>query len=174
MLDTITVRKRPSGLIHEGLILYSGKSYPCCLGRSGITTNKREGDGATPAGRFGLLYAFFRAERVSKPRTPLPLSTIKKEYGWCDDPRDPNYNSLISLPFSGSHEIMTRHDRLYDICIVLDYNIHPRVQNRGSAIFFHQTSTVRGPTEGCVAIDPELMRLLLPRLSRNTEITIEV
>lgn len=172
MLKNITVKRHPNGIIHHGLLNFRRKTIPCYLGRSGITTQKREGDGATPAGKFRVLYGFYRHDRLKKPNTLMPITTIEPDDGWCDDPKNSNYNGFIKLPFPKSHEVMTRNDRLYDICIVLDYNIHPKIQNAGSAIFFHQTSLAQKPTEGCVAIDPKDMQLLLPLLSDKTEMTI--
>lgn len=171
-LKTINITRRPNGEIHHGLLSYDDKIIHCYLGRSGITTKKKEGDGATPAGKFQLLYGFYRKDRLKKPLSSLPLSPIEKNYGWCDSSNDPAYNSLVKLPYEPSHEVMTRKDRLYDVCIVLDYNIEPRSKNRGSAIFFHQTSFEHKPTEGCVAIDPKDMQLLLPLLNDKTVMII--
>lgn len=165
----ITVSRRPiSGKPWLGLLGFDGKTYPCALGRSGITTRKREGDGATPAGCFRLLYGFFRKDRLLLPPSPLPMVPIEALDGWCDEPTHPAYNCPVSLPFTASHEKMMRDDRLYDVCIVLDYNIDPRQRGKGSAIFFHLTRSDMGPTEGCVAIDPDVMRKLLPSFGTNT------
>ena len=60
---------------------------------------------------------------------------------------------------------MWRGDGLYDVVLVLDYNLHPRVRGRGSAIFFHIAPKNFSPTAGCVAIRLEEMRRLLPRLN---------
>jgi L,D-peptidoglycan transpeptidase YkuD (ErfK/YbiS/YcfS/YnhG family) len=172
MLNLIDVKRHPDGIKHHGLLSFANKDIPCCLGRSGITAQKKEGDGATPIGTFRLLYGFFRKDRLNRPITQLPISHICKEDGWCDEASSPNYNTLVTLPFNHSHEKMMRDDRLYDICIVLDYNINPKTRYRGSAIFFHLTSSQRKPTEGCVAIDPEDMRLLLPFIDNKTRMRI--
>ena len=102
----------------------------------------------------------------------LDLYAIDKNDGWCDLPTSPVYNRPVNLPFSGSHEQMFRDDHLYDVCIVLDYNMSPRAQFRGSAIFFHLTSSQEKPTEGCIAIDRELMKKLLPLITPSSEIVI--
>lgn len=166
------VRRKPGGLPHQGILGSGDNVYPCSLGRSGITARKREGDGATPAGRFRLLYGFYRHERLGVINSSLPLNILTEQMGWCDGPQDPCYNSLVQLPFNGSHEIMKRDDRLYDVCIVLDYNIMPRARGKGSAIFFHLTRPDNGPTEGCVAIDPLLMQKFLPVLSDKSIMTV--
>jgi L,D-peptidoglycan transpeptidase YkuD (ErfK/YbiS/YcfS/YnhG family) len=78
----------------------------------------------------------------------------------------------VRLPFRFSHEEMWRQDELYDVVIVLDWNIAPRRKDRGSAIFFHCARPDYGPTAGCVAIAPADMRRLLPRLARNVVMDI--
>lgn len=173
MLKTIHVRKKKDGEIHQGLFTYNDKTIPCCLGHSGLTHDKKEGDGATPIGSFKLLYGFYRQDRLTLPQSKLSFSAIQKKDGWCDAPDHEDYNALVKLPFDASHEVMTRKDRLYDICIVLDYNIDPAVSGLGSAIFFHQTSPELKPTEGCVAINPEHMQEILPLLSDETVMIIE-
>ncbi len=92
------------------------------------------------------------------------LRVVSGNLGWCDAPSDPCYNRPVALPFRASHEKMLRTDRLYDVCIVLDWNFSRRARNRGSAIFMHLTREDRGPTQGCIALDPALMRRLLPAL----------
>jgi len=171
-LNRIDVRRHSNNLIHRGLLTYQNTTIACSLGRSGITTQKREGDGATPAGTYRILYGFSRVDRVGTINCEIPLNSINRFSGWCDDPLDANYNSYVNLPFSKSHEIMQRDDRLYDICLVLDYNKAPRKRFGGSAIFFHQTSLTQGPTEGCVAINPDHMRKLLPKLGPETVMII--
>lgn len=161
----LDVRRRPGAEQHKGVLSYAGKSIPCSLGRSGITAFKREGDGATPAGEFRILYGFFRPDRKLNLKTQLSMRPISENSGWCDEANHPSYNDFVTLPFSKSHEKMMRDDRLYDVCLVLDYNIQPKARHIGSAIFFHLTRPDCGPTEGCVAIDPDHMRLLLPMLS---------
>lgn len=171
-IKTIQVRRHPNGIIHHGLLSFRDKTIPCYLGRSGITSQKREGDGATPTGDFRILYGFYRHDRIKMQASQLVINPIGSKDGWCDAPNNSNYNSFVTLPFKQSHEIMMREDRLYDVCLVLDYNIDPKARGLGSAIFFHQTSIEQKPTEGCVAIDPHHMRLLLPMLSDQTRMII--
>lgn len=129
---------------------------------------KREGDGATPVAAMRVLGGGFRADRVRRPQTMLRLGPIRPRDGWCDAPADPNYNRPVTLPFTASHERLTRDDRLYDVCLVLDWNIRPRARNRGSAIFLHVARPGFPPTEGCIAVAPAAMRWLLPRIGPDT------
>ena len=145
----------------RGILTVAGRVFHCALGRTGITRFKREGDGATPAGRFRLLSVFYRVDRVVRPRTLLPVSAIQPDDGWCDDPGDRNYNRPVGIPYSASAETLWREDCLYDIVVVLDHNISTRRRGAGSAIFFHVAKPGYPPTEGCVAVAADDMRRIL-------------
>lgn len=147
-------------------------TIPCVIGRSGAGWRKREGDGRTPKGKFCILSGFFRADSVHRFRTSIPFESLRMRDGWCDAPHNPNYNRPVRLPFAASHERLWRDDRLYDIALVLDYNFRRRCRGRGSAIFFHVWRDGHTPTEGCVAIDPQWMRRLLPLLAADAVIEI--
>jgi L,D-peptidoglycan transpeptidase YkuD (ErfK/YbiS/YcfS/YnhG family) len=156
----------------HGLLVAMGLTIPCALGRTGIVRQKREGDGGTPAGRLGLLAAFYRADRIRRPATALPVSPLRQDIGWCDDPTDRRYNRAVHLPFKASHERLWRDDHLYDVVVVLDYNLaHPK-RAAGSAIFLHVASPGFLPTEGCVAVSLPAMRRLLARSGPGTFIEI--
>ena len=96
--------------------------FRCALGRSGVTTSKREGDGATPAGRFPLREVLYRGDRLRPPQTQLRQRLIQKRDGWSDDPSSPDYNKRIKLPQTSRHERLYRNDRLYDLIISIGYN----------------------------------------------------
>ena len=131
------------------------------VGRSGITRHKQEGDGATPAGRLPLRRVLFRADRIARPKTILPVEPIAPEDGWCDDPAERDYNTLVRLPHAGSHEELWRRDALYDVVGVLGWNDRPVVRGMGSAIFLHISAPDGSPTEGCVALALPDLRVLL-------------
>jgi L,D-peptidoglycan transpeptidase YkuD (ErfK/YbiS/YcfS/YnhG family) len=159
--------KLPLGRLHAGPVVLR-----CALGGGGIKRDKREGDHATPAGAFRLLSGFYRADGVFRKAAPLPMRPIRKSDGWCDDPTSGLYNRPVAAPCNWRHEKLWRQDHLYDIVIVLDYNIRPRRKNRGSAIFLHCSRADFTPTEGCIALRPDDLRRLLPRLSRNAFLTV--
>ena len=57
--------------------------------------------------------------------------------GWCDDPRSNKYNKLIKLPFKFGYEKLYRTENIYDLILVLNFNMNPVKKNKGSAIFIH-------------------------------------
>jgi len=156
----ITVFSSP-GERHRGLLRCGPLVLPCALGRAGVTHLKREGDGATPAGRHRLLSLYVRRDRVAGPRAAVPMRAMRRNDGWCEDPRNGRYNCPIRLPSSAGHETMWRADRLYDIVGVLDWNLRPRIRGRGSAIFLHNCRPGFGPTAGCIALRPQDLKRLL-------------
>lgn len=133
---------------------------------------KREGDGGTPLGRLRVLRGFYRADRIRRPRTRLPLQPIRPENGWCDAPGHRRYNQGVTLPFAASHERMWRDDHLYDVVLDLDWNRHPAIRGRGSAIFLHCARPGFLPTEGCVAIDRRAAARLLACIGPDTVIAL--
>jgi L,D-peptidoglycan transpeptidase YkuD (ErfK/YbiS/YcfS/YnhG family) len=169
-IKRMVVRPRP-GKPTQGLLVAGGAVFPCTLGRGGVTANKREGDGGTPLGPMRLLSGYLRDRRFIT-RSRLALSPITDDLGWCEVPDDRNYNRPVRFPYGAAHERMRRDDRLYDACIVLDWNIRPRKRGCGSAIFFHLARPGFTPTEGCVAVTHQVMAWLLPRLSRETVLDV--
>jgi L,D-peptidoglycan transpeptidase YkuD (ErfK/YbiS/YcfS/YnhG family) len=145
---------------------------PCALGPAGIVRRKREGDGATPAGRFALLWGLFRPDRPRPPAGGVPLRALRRDAGWCEDPRSGCYNRPVRLPFAPACDAMWRVDALYDLTFVLDHNFTRRTRGAGSAIFFHLARPGLGPTAGCVAIRAADMRRLAPRLARGATMRI--
>lgn len=170
-LSRLVVRRRP-GDPARGWLAAGGLVLPCALGRSGVTRDKREGDGATPAGRFAPLQAFFRADAGPRPRTTLPLRAIRPSDGWCDAARDRNYNRPVALPYPASAERMMREDGLYDLVVDLSANRRPILKGRGSAIFLHVARTGVQPTEGCIALEKRALAKLLARIGPRTRIVV--
>jgi L,D-peptidoglycan transpeptidase YkuD (ErfK/YbiS/YcfS/YnhG family) len=170
-LASLTVRARP-GNRSQGLLVAGNAVFPCALGRGGISSAKREGDGATPLAAMRILSGYFRGDHVAGKGTRLGMTPIPADLGWCEVPADRNYNRPVKIPYGASHETMRRADRLYDYCLVLDWNIRPRRRGRGSAIFFHLARPGFSPTQGCVAVTRKVMARLLPFLSRKTVLRV--
>lgn len=154
-----------------GRLVGAGVDLAAAIGRSGLTARKREGDGASPRGQFRIVGGFYRPDRFRvRPRAGVPLLPLRPDDGWCDDPADRNYNRPVRRPYPRSHEAMWRDDHAYDVVMVLDFNLKPRVRGGGSAIFFHLAQADFRPTAGCLALSRADMLKLLPRLSQRTAI----
>lgn len=164
------ILRRAPGHQHRARLSGAGLSVAAAIGRNGISSFKREGDGATPRGELALVDGFYRADRLARPKTMLAMRAIRADMGWCDEPWNAAYNRLVRLPISASHEEMKRVDALYDIVLVLDWNVSSRVSGRGSAIFMHLARPGYGPTEGCIAVARTDMDRLLPLLRPGTRI----
>ena len=145
---------------------------PVALGRSGIRADKREGDGATPRGRFHPVRVWWRADRGLRPSTLLPVRRIGRADAWCEDPSDRRYNRPVRLTDSHAGDRLWRADHLYDVIVELDHNVRPRVARRGSGIFIHVARPGFLPTAGCVALSAASLRRLLARIDRKTRILI--
>lgn len=143
------------------------------LGRSGLSAFKREGDGATPIATMAVLSGYWRADRGRRPACRLPMQPIGDHLLWCDAPRHPLYNRPSRLGLTASHERMARADSLYDICMVLDFNIRRRARGLGSAIFFHLARDGYQPTEGCIAISRRDMERVLACLRPGSRIIVK-
>ena len=168
---TVLVRPAP-GRKSRAIVQVGPLRIPAAIGRAGRTSRKREGDGATPIAAMSLLSGFLRGDRLGRPATTLPLRRIRPAMLWCDAPSHPCYNRLVRAPFTPSHEEMQRTDELYDLCLVLDWNVTCRRRNAGSAIFFHLIRPGYEPTAGCVALNPRDMRRILPHLRGGAKIRI--
>ena len=145
----------------EARLFWPGGALRCAVGRAGIRSDKREGDGATPAGVFPLRRVLWRADRLPPPATGLTIAPIRPGDGWCDDPADAAYNRPVTLPYPARHERLWREDELYDVLVVLGHNDDPVVAGAGSAVFLHVVAADRTPTAGCVALTlPDLLGIL--------------
>lgn len=156
----------------RGFLKAGGAVFPCALGRSGIVVDKREGDGGTPRAVLKLRRVFYRAGRLPRPLSLLPVRAIAPRDAWCDDPQDRRYNRLIDRPPGAAEERLTRADHLYDVIVELGWNDAPVRRGRGSAIFWHLARPGFSPTAGCVAVGGRVFARLLPRLARDCVIVI--
>ena len=172
MTPAIRVRTRPGRPSH-GILTVGHRTIPVALGRSGIRANKREGDGATPAGRFRPLRLWWRPDRGPRPRTLLPVRRIEPNLAWCEAPADRRYNRPFRRSANEPGDRLWRSDPLYDLIIEIDHNTRPRVAGLGSAVFLHVIRPDRGPTAGCVAMAVGELRRLVRGLSPRMRIDIQ-
>ena len=144
----------------------------CSVGKRGISIKKKEGDKKTPKGEFKFKYILYRKDRIFDLKTRLKKIVIKKRMGWCDDPNSNNYNKIINFPSKYSAEKLWKKENVYDIIIVIDYNLNPVIKNKGSAIFLHIAKRKYQPTNGCIAVSKKNIRLMANVINKKTKIKI--
>ncbi|MEL6642371.1 MAG: L,D-transpeptidase family protein [Pseudomonadota bacterium] len=162
---------KPSDLVVSGgKARFFGRSFPCTVGRGGITDRKAEGDGATPRGVHRIVGMLYRPDRIARPTDwALP---IRPGDLWSDDPKDSDYNLMVRAPHGYGHERLRRADRLYDLVILTDWNWPYPVKGRGSAIFLHRWRKPGHPTEGCVAFRPDHLLWIAQRIRYETRLIV--
>jgi L,D-peptidoglycan transpeptidase YkuD (ErfK/YbiS/YcfS/YnhG family) len=151
---------------------FRGRRFACRLGRGGIAAAcaKREGDGCTPRGIHRIVGLLWRPDRLARPAPwarPIGPADL-----WSDDPSDPDYNLPVRAPHPFGAERLRRADRQYDLVLLTDWNWPYPVKGRGSAIFVHRWRGPGRPTAGCVALSPEALRWIAPRLSVRSHLVV--
>jgi L,D-peptidoglycan transpeptidase YkuD (ErfK/YbiS/YcfS/YnhG family) len=149
---------------------FQGQTYPCTIGKTGIISRKREGDGATPRGVHRIVGMLYRPDRMVRPADwakPIGPPDL-----WSDDPHDADYNMMVRAPYPHSHEKLRRADPLYDLVILTDWNWPYAVKGRGSAIFIHQYRRPGYPTEGCIALSRKHLRQIAPNIKFRTRLIV--
>ena len=156
----------------SGYLKYKNFKFRCALGKAGIKQKEREGDFITPKGKFKLIKIYYRSDRIKKITSVLKKIKIKKNMGWCDDVSSNYYNKQIKINKKFSHEKLYRKDNVYDIVVVLNYNLNPIIKGKGSAIFLHVAKKNYNKTHGCIALKKNELLNLVSKIKRNTQIKI--
>jgi len=159
-------------LIKKKKLIYDNYKVKCALGKRGIGKKKKEGDFVTPMGLFKIKYLLYRKDKIKKIKTKLKKIAIRKNMGWCDDPKSSQYNKLIRLPHNYNYEKLYKKNNIYDIVLVLDYNMSPIKKNKGSAIFIHVARNNYNDTEGCVAIRKVNLLKIIKEITNKTKVKI--
>ena len=159
--------------INKKYLTYKNYKAKCAIGKRGIGLKRKEGDLITPEGNYKIKYIMFRKDRIKNIKSKVKKIEIKKNMGWCDDPRSKEYNKIVKLPSVYSHEKLYKKENVYDIIIVLNYNMHPIIKNKGSAIFIHVAKKNYKKTEGCVAVGKNNLLKIIKELKKNTKVRIE-
>jgi L,D-peptidoglycan transpeptidase YkuD (ErfK/YbiS/YcfS/YnhG family) len=132
----------------------AGGPYPARVGRSGLSADRREGDGTTPAGTFRIHATMYGNE--ANPGVRFRYRRVRCGDWWDEDPSSPTYNSFQAIgcgrrpPFGVNSEGMWQNRRAYPFLAVVEFNMRPVVPGRGSGIFLH-AATGRA-TNGCVSL----------------------
>ena len=146
--------------------------FRCCIGKKGLTKNKREGDKRTPKGTFKIENLYFRKDRKVKPTTLLKCVEIKSNMVWCDDVLFPKkYNKLIKIKRNIKHEKLKRKDYKYDFLIPIKYNFKKPTIGLGSCIFIHLSKDYK-PTAGCIALKEKDFLIMAKLIKKNSKIKI--
>lgn len=149
---------------------FMGRVLPCTIGRGGVVTKKREGDGGTPAGVHRIVGMLYRPDRMARPTDwALPIGPSDL---WSDDPRDPDYNKMVRRPHGFGHEVLRRPDPMYDLILITDWNWPYSVPGRGSAIFVHRWRRPLARTAGCVALGAADLLWVAQRITHQTRLVI--
>jgi L,D-peptidoglycan transpeptidase YkuD (ErfK/YbiS/YcfS/YnhG family) len=156
----------------SGYLKYKNFKFRCSLGKAGIGKKKIEGDNITPKGTFKIIKIYYRSDRIKKIKSKFKLIKIKKNIAWCDDPQSRNYNQLIKLQSKYSYENLFKKNNIYDLILVLNFNINPIIKNRGSAIFIHVAKINYKPTAGCIALKKDHLIKLVNNLKKNAVVKI--
>ena len=155
----------------NGTLIHNKKRYKCALGKNGIAKRKKEGDKKTPAGLFSLGKVYYRKDKIRNLKTKLKKIVIKKKMAWCDDPNNKFYNKL-TFTNDKSKEKLYRKDNLYNIIVIINYNIKPIIKNKGSAIFIHLARKNYSGTMGCIGLKKKDLLDILKTVKKRTKIKI--
>lgn len=145
--------------------------FKCCVGKNGIKIKKVEGDKTTPKGTFSIGALYYRADKVKKPITKTTTRIIKKNMGWCDDPRSKYYNKEIKTNNKARHEKLFRKDDSYNYLLIVNYNTKNIKPYKGSAIFIHLTKNYK-KTLGCIGLKKNDFLVLANIINKKTKIRI--
>jgi hypothetical protein len=156
----------------SGYLKYNNLKFRCALGKAGVESRKQEGDNVTPKGTFKIVKIYYRSDRIKKISSKFRPIKITKNMGWCDDPNSKNYNQLIKLPTKYGHEKLYKKNNVYDLIVVLNYNMNPIIKNKGSAIFIHVAKKKYKKTAGCIALKKIHLLNLIKKIKKNTKVII--
>ena len=158
--------------INNKYLIYGNYKVKCAVGKRGIATKRKEGDLITPLGVYKIKYLLYRDDRVKKFHTNFKTKKITRSLGWCDDSKSRDYNKLITFPFKHRAEKLFRKDNIYDLILVLNFNMNPTYRNKGSAIFIHVAKPNFTATKGCVALKKNNLIKLIKKIKKNTKVKI--
>jgi L,D-peptidoglycan transpeptidase YkuD (ErfK/YbiS/YcfS/YnhG family) len=156
----------------SGHLKYKNLKFKCALGKTGVGEKKIEGDNVTPKGTYKIIKIYYRKDRIKKISSKFKLIKIEKNMAWCNDPSSQKYNQLIKLPSKYTYEKLFRNDNVYDLILVLNYNINPIIKNKGSAIFIHIAKKKYKKTAGCISLKKSDLLKLIKIIKKKTKVII--
>jgi L,D-peptidoglycan transpeptidase YkuD (ErfK/YbiS/YcfS/YnhG family) len=168
----ITVESSSRSSTHASLRLWSREGrcwspvagpWAARVGRSGLSGNRREGDGTTPTGTYTIGRTMYGI--APDPGVRFRYRRIVCGDYWVEDPRSPSYNRFRHVPCGQSPPFQVTGERLwqaktaYRHLAVIEFNTSPVVPGRGSGIFLH--ATTGRATNGCVSLPLAQLRQVL-------------
>ena len=142
------------------------------IGTHGLTNQKTEGDGKTPIGIFSLGNILGKEPCIQNMHG-LFYRQITADMYWVDDPKSVYYNQLVHI--REVNKDWNSAEQLIDYPIAYAYIIEIKtnpenIPGNGSAIFLHCLD--KGATAGCVAVDKEMMKMVIEHIDADTKIQI--
>jgi L,D-peptidoglycan transpeptidase YkuD (ErfK/YbiS/YcfS/YnhG family) len=168
----VTVEAATASTTHATLRLWrrsggcwvaAGGPFAARLGWNGVSADRREGDGTTPAGTFRIHPTMYGNE--PDPGVAFRYRRLRCGDWWNEDASSPTYNTFQHVPcgrappFAVKSEGMWENPRAYPYLAVVEFNMRPVVPGRGSGIFLH-AQTGRA-TNGCVSLARAHLRRVL-------------
>ena len=79
--------------------------FPAIIGKAGLIAGarKREGDMATPVGRWALRHLYYRQDLLGQVKCFMPQRYITPQCGWCEHPAPGEYHRPLTVPLSAHH-----------------------------------------------------------------------
>jgi L,D-peptidoglycan transpeptidase YkuD (ErfK/YbiS/YcfS/YnhG family) len=183
----VTVESSSPTSTHATLRLWSRKGrcwqpvagpWAARVGRSGLSGNRREGDGTTPTGTYSIGRTMYGIS--PDPGVRYRYRRIVCGDYWVEDASSPSYNRFRHVPCGQTPPFRVKGERLwqattaYRHLAVIEFNMNPVVPGRGSGIFLH--ASTGGATNGCVSLPVgqlrQVLRWLQPEASPRIQIRI--
>lgn len=164
----VLVKEKSKGILKFPRCNIETSAY---LGKNGVTSKKKEGDGKTPLGEFEL--GLLLGKEFIKNKNNLQYIQITQKLYWVDDCKSKYYNQLIDISKVqkdwDSAEHLIKYPIQYEYLIEVKANPN-NIPGKGSAIFLHCTNN--NPTEGCIAINRMAMKRIMENINNYTKIKI--
>jgi L,D-peptidoglycan transpeptidase YkuD (ErfK/YbiS/YcfS/YnhG family) len=106
---------------------------PARIGYNGFSANRREGDGTTPAGTFGLVYGF--GSQPNPGMRGFSYRRLQPNSCWSGSRAD--YNRWVTRPCTYGESLWKNRRVAYRHAAVIDFNHRRPVYKKGSGIFLH-------------------------------------
>ncbi len=138
----------------NGMAWGGGSNYSP-IGEESRLILKREGDGKSPAGIFGLSSAF--GTIAKKDQIKLPFTKLDESTECVDDVNSTYYNRIVNRAAVEkfdwkSSEKMFEIVPQYDLGVFVEYNFNKQ-KGAGSCIFLHVWTNDASGTAGCTAME---------------------